>query len=310
MPHVAIAQSLSVCCGFRRLSSERIVLPCPAKLNAFLEVRSKRPDGFHELETVMLRTSLADQLTMIPESGGALTLRFSDATPEGLRTDVPMDERNLILKAAHAFRRRYSIQAGADFILHKCIPPESGLAGGSSNAASALIGCRQLWRPETPDAELHELAASLGSDLNFLLSGHRAAVCRGRGEIVQPIPVAGSLYFVALRPAQGNSTADVFRTTKIPREPVLSERLIEAMALGDHKAILNCMFNRLTEAAREVNPAMSALMRQIETLTSQPVFMSGSGSTVFVMADSRHHANQIRQLVQRSVHRIGWILEC
>jgi 4-diphosphocytidyl-2-C-methyl-D-erythritol kinase len=286
------------------------VLPCPAKLNAFLEVRTKRPDGFHELETVMLRTSLADQLTVIPEFGSSLTLRFSDATPEGLRSGVPLDERNLILKAAHAFRQRYSIRAGVSFILHKCIPPESGLAGGSSNAASALIGCRQLWRPETPDGELHELAASLGSDLNFLLSGHRAAVCRGRGEIIQPIPVAGPLYFVALRPTQGNSTADVFRSTMIPCEPMLSDRLVEALASGDHKEITRNMFNRLTDAARELNPAMATLMRQIAAVNSQPVFMSGSGSTVFVMAESRHQANHIRQLVQRSVHRIGWILEC
>ena len=286
------------------------MLPCPAKLNVFLEVRSKRPDGFHELETVMLRTSLADQLTMIPESGSMLTLRFSDATPDALRTGVPLDERNLILKAAHAFRQRYSIQTGASFILHKCIPPESGLAGGSSNAASTLIACRQLWRPEIPDAELHEIAASLGSDLNFLLSGHRAAICRGRGEIIQPIPVDGPLYFVAVRPAQGNSTANVFRTTKIPGEPVSSAALVEALAFGDHTAILRNSFNRLTEAAKEVNPTMATLMQQIAALTSQPVFMSGSGSTVFVMAASRHQANHLRQLVQRSVHRIGWILEC
>ena len=116
-----------------------LTLAAPAKLNVFLEILGKRPDGFHELETVMLRTQFADQLTVHPTSSAELTLQFSDATPDHLQTNIPLDGRNLILRAAAAVRDLLGVTTGARFILHKRIPPESGLGGGSSNAATALL---------------------------------------------------------------------------------------------------------------------------------------------------------------------------
>ena len=217
MSSTQIVGSHQFSCMAKDSSNTVLTISSPAKLNVFLEVSGKRPDDYHELETVMLRTSLADQLTIRRTDSESLTLRFSDATPESMRVGIPLDGQNLILRAAEAVRKRVGSSSGAEFILHKRIPPESGLAGGSGNAAAALLGCRQLWKETLPDAELHEIAATLGSDINFLLSGHRAAVCRGRGEIVEPIALNRRLYFVAVRPRRGNSTAEVFRAATLPK---------------------------------------------------------------------------------------------
>ena len=286
----------------------RMVLNSPAKLNLFLEVLRKRPDGFHELETVMLRTQFCDQLTFQLTSSSELTLAFSDATPADMRTGVPLDERNLVLKAARALQTLSGTNLGVHIILHKRIPPESGLGGGSSNAATALLGCRELWKLDVSDAQLHNIAASLGSDLNFLLSGASVAVCRGRGELVEPIPLARRLFFVALRPRSGNSTGAVFSRTQIPETPRSSRCLADALTSGDGN-LPPLLFNRLTEAATILNPAMATLLNRIQHIMRRPTFMSGSGSTVFVVAKSCNDAQSVARQLEKTCRRPVWILE-
>ena len=301
-------------CGYKSGSGDSITLDCPAKLNVFLEVLGKRPDGYHELETVMLRTQFSDQLTARPTLSPALTLRFSDATAPQNRGGVPLDESNLILKAAAAVKERLGVECGAEFILHKRIPPESGLAGGSSNAATALLLCRQIWQPapevtSLSNADLHEVAAGLGSDINFLLSGVPAAICRGRGELIEPIALARKFFFVAVRPKSGNSTASVFRATVLPAQIQSSSVVVSALAGQGSQRLQDVVFNRLTSAAQKTNPEMAALMTRLGKLAKRPVFMSGSGSTVFVIADSRNEATQIQSQVKQTFHMTAWILE-
>lgn len=240
----------------------QLTLSSPAKLNIFLEVLGKRPDGFHELETIMVRTQFCDQLTFQATTSSELTLSLSDATLPDMRARIPLDETNLILKAARVLQKSTGTSFGAHIILHKRIPPESGLGGGSSNAATTLLGCRQLWHADIHDDQLHAIAATLGSDINFLLSGASAAVCRGRGEIIEPIPLTRKLFFVALRPRAGNSTASVFRQTVIPATPRASKRLADAVAHGIGN-LQSLNFNRLTDAASQLNPAMAALLARI-----------------------------------------------
>mgnify|MGYP000302158305 CR=1 FL=1 len=157
-------------CGIDAESRHAITVASPGKLNAFLEVLGKRPDGYHELETVMLRTNLADQLTVRPNGSGTLLLRFSDATPEALRAGVPLDGRNLILKAAAAICDRVHQPFGAEFILHKRIPPQSGLGGGSGNAAAALMIGVGLEASTTLGAppEAFALAVAVAASASFL----------------------------------------------------------------------------------------------------------------------------------------------
>ncbi len=285
-----------------------LTISSPAKLNVFLEVRSKRPDGYHELDTVMLRTEFADQLTVRPIQTSALSLRFSEATSEALQSGVPLDHRNLILQAAAAMKLRLGIATGAEFTLHKRIPPESGLGGGSSNAAAALLLCRQLWQPDVSDSVLHEIAAALGSDINFFLSRRAAAVCHGRGEIIEPIRLARKYYFVALRPSQGNSTATVFRSMSLPERPRTSKCIVDVLSGHLEASLESHLFNRLTEAAGSVNPAMSTLIERVTRLSRKPVFMSGSGSTVFVACSGHPEATRLQAHIRASLHQSTWLL--
>ena len=299
----------TVGCGWRPRSGDRIVLPAASKLNIFLEVLGRRPDGYHELDTIMVRTQFCDTLTLIPNSSGQVLLRFSDATPASVQSLVPLDGRNLILRAAEQLRLLAAPDAGAELVLHKCIPPESGLGGGSGNAAAALLGLRQAWNLPLADEHLHEIAAGLGSDINFLLSGARAAVCRGRGEQVQPLPLAGRLHFVALRPGRGNSTPEVFRRTVVATEQRNSQALAECLTAGRMDLLESCMFNRLTDAARQVNPEMADLQGRFQHAVRKPVFMSGSGSTVFVFCRSAQEARDVRRIVEQRLKVSAWQLE-
>lgn len=298
-----------LCCGTRAVDASMLTASCPAKLNVFLEVRGKRADGYHELETVMLRTSLCDQLLVRRVPGTGLSLRFSDATPESLRAGVPLDESNLILRAAMMVRNLVNFPCGAEFILHKRIPPESGLAGGSSNAATALLLCRQFWNAPLSDTQLHFIAAALGSDINFLLSGFPAALCSGRGEQVTEIPLSRDLFFVALRPKKGNSTAEVFRQTELSSELKSPTELIERLRQAERIDLSNVMFNRLTAAGRAVNAEMDQLICRLESVLRRPVQMSGSGSTVFVAAQTMTEARQVQSLVRDRLRLSSWLLE-
>ncbi len=308
------SEEYAVTCGSTPgRTSQPIILSSPAKLNIFLEVLGKRPDGYHELETVMVRTQFCDQLTFQPTSSPEVTLSLSDATSADMRASMPLDESNLIVKAARAlqFAARDSTRElmGARIILHKRVPPESGLGGGSSNAATALLGCRQLWNLNIADAQLHSIAASLGSDINFLLSGAAAAVCRGRGEIIQPIEMAKELFFVALRPRTGNSTPAVFRQTMIAAQPGSSAELVHAVSQGT-RCLSRLIFNRLTDAASQLNPEMQTLLKRIPQVIHRPAFMSGSGSTVYVVAAGRRDAKEVADQLKQAFRLPVWLLEC
>lgn len=303
----------STCGATPGRTSQAIVLSSPAKLNIFLEVLGKRSDGYHELETVMVRTKFCDQLTFERTNSSTISLRLSDATSPDIRGRMPLDESNLIVKAALALQRLTLDSTreplGASIVLHKRIPPESGLGGGSSNAATTLLGCRQLWNLDISDAQLHSIAATLGSDINFLLSDAAAALCRGRGEIVQPIKLAKELFFVALRPHRGNATPAVFGQTRIAPQPGSSARLVHALS-HEVRNISSLIFNRLTDAACELNPEMRTLLNRIPQVVRRPAFMSGSGSTVFVVATGRNDAKSVANQFKHTFRLPVWLLEC
>jgi 4-diphosphocytidyl-2-C-methyl-D-erythritol kinase len=157
----------------------------PAKINLHLEVLGLRPDGFHELAMVMQTLDLADTLVMAPTADGAISLR-TDAQ------DLPTGADNLIVRAAEQLRQRVGLpELGAAIRLEKRIPIGAGLAGGSSDAAAALVGLNELWGCGLETAELHAIAASLGSDVPYCLEGG-TRLCFGRGEILEPLAGAAA----------------------------------------------------------------------------------------------------------------------
>ena len=287
-----------------------LFLPSPAKLNVFLEVTARRSDGYHELETVMLRTRLADTMCFQVVREPVIRLQTSAATPGWLRDVFPLDERNLIVQVARALQERAGGKTGIVITVHKVIPPESGLAGGSSNAAPTLAALNDLWQLRLSDRELHEIAARHGSDINFLLSGARAAVCRGRGEIVEPIGLRHPLSFIVVRPRQGNRTGDVFRKLELPQTPRSSRDIVAALSGDSAVRLIDLCFNRLTEAACQLNPEMHELLRWLQQRADRPAFMSGSGAACCLMARDARDAHRLAATVQAATRLPVWLLHC
>jgi 4-diphosphocytidyl-2-C-methyl-D-erythritol kinase len=281
-----------------------------AKINLFLEARGGRTDGFHELETVMTAISLADDLTF--EDAPATSLETSFEHPEDY-AGFPVDERNIVLRAARLLETRLPAPRGARVRLFKRIPMGGGLAGGSADAAAALHGLNALWGLGLTRDELLDYALRLGSDVPFCSAGG-AALCRGRGEIMSPIRSASPLRLLLVSPGLHVSTADVFRAldqiTKPDEVRRQSGPTCEALAAGDTEAVRRGLFNRLEETALRLHPALAAFRGTLLAAGLPAPCMTGSGACFFSVLLPDDDAETLRQRVVRGGQRIrAWVVE-
>ncbi|MBX3441214.1 MAG: 4-(cytidine 5'-diphospho)-2-C-methyl-D-erythritol kinase [Planctomyces sp.] len=277
---------------FRR-SGPSLVIDTPAKLNLHLEVLGRRPDGFHELETVMVSVGLFDTLVITPADERIELSCQADGAFAG-QPLPPSDARNLVLRSAELLRELTGHREGASLALVKRIPLEAGLGGGSSNAAAALVGLNRVWKLGLTGEELHAAAARLGSDVNFFLDSAPLAVCRGRGEQVRRSPLIGPLWFVIVKPPVGLSTAAVFGRYAGLASPARSpEGLIAGAAAGNAAECGRWMFNALERPSRELSPIVARTLDQMREEDVAGCAMTGSGAACFALCRSREHAERI-----------------
>ena len=244
-------------------------LPAPAKINLHLTISGKRPDGFHELDSLMVPVSLADTLTLEARSESGIAFTCTDTT-------LPCDDSNLVVRAARRFFETAQMGPAVRLHLQKAIPHGAGLGGGSSDAATALAGLNQLFgEPLSPQA-LHALAAEIGSDVPFFLA-RGAAVCKGRGEIVEPVPFPHRLPILLIKPAFGVPTPWAYSRWKDSRE-------IPGVSYAAQEFPWGTLVNDLERPVFEKYLFLPVLKRW---LLQQPetagALMSGSGSTMFAV---------------------------
>jgi 4-diphosphocytidyl-2-C-methyl-D-erythritol kinase len=272
------------------------MLRAPAKVNLFLEVTARRPDGYHELRTLLVAVSLFDALTFAPARGvpsaAGSPIRLSCTDPT-----LGTGPENLIVRAAEALRRHTGTTAGAVIRLTKRIPVAAGLGGGSSDAATTLVGLNRLWKLGLGRDELIGLAALLGSDVAFFLR-RPAAWCTGRGENVVPWPMGGRLHLVLACPPFGLSTADVYRRVAVPAKPVSGAAMKNAVRAGDVEAIGRRLHNRLQDPAVALRPELKTWLGQLSAQRPLGQMVSGSGSTVFALARDAADARRIAAAVR------------
>ena len=259
------------------------------KVNLILNILGKRPDGFHELETLMHPVGLCDRLTF-ERTGRDIKLTCSDPI-------LPVHSRNLVYRAAALFLKTKGIHDGLRIHLEKQVPIAAGLGGGSGNAAATLLALNELFgHPATP-AELHEMAASLGSDIPFFLQ-NKPALALGRGELITPLeffPVFRHAYLVLIHPGFGISTAWAYQHLALfPQaqngQPGRAAKLAELLQAGDSTGASRALYNSLEAPALDKFPLLQLFQDYFRASGAWATLMSGSGSTTFAVADSEKTA--------------------
>ncbi len=276
-------------------------LESPAKINLFLEVLGRRPDGYHELVTEMACISLADRLAFrVTADGSAISGWIKgDSGPAAGKGEqrLPDWHDNLVNRALDLLRRESGITAGMEVRLEKRIPLQAGLGGGSSNAATALIAGNRLWNLCWPRKRLILLAARLGSDVPFFLAGGRA-LCRGRGERVEPLSPRLGLPVVVMTPPEGLATPRVFAELGRNREGEI-QTLPNQPEAGKAGA-LPTLFNRLEQPAASLSAWPARLRQAFDAAGCRAHQLSGSGSAWFgLFATPRMASRAARMLAAR-----------
>ncbi|GJF32819.1 4-diphosphocytidyl-2-C-methyl-D-erythritol kinase [Kitasatospora sp. NE20-6] len=277
-----------------------ITVRVPAKVNVQLGVGGLRADGFHDLANVFFAVGLADEVTATPGDGVTLTCTGPDAV------SVPLDGSNLAARAARLLAEHHGLaDPGVHLHIAKAIPVAGGMAGGSADGAAALVACDALWGLDTPFEVLLELAAELGSDVPFALLGG-VALGRGRGEILEALPVSGTFHWVFAVADGGLSTPAVFRECDRLREedgtgssladvptPDPDPALLAALATGDPVALAAALANDLQAAAVSLRPSLADTLHAGTEAGALAALVSGSGPTCAFLAKDADAARAI-----------------
>ena len=280
-------------------------LKSPCKVNLILNILGKRPDGFHELETVMHPVNLFDELNF-ERGGSSIQLTCDEPT-------LPVDSKNLVYRAAEAFLKQHRSDAGVRIHLKKRIPLAAGLGGGSGNAATALLGLNELFGSPLPMKALETIAATLGSDIPFFLYNH-PALATGRGEQVQPLetfPALQGRAFFLIHPGFGISTPWSYQNlarfpVALNGRPGRAQRLVTLLRAGDLKTATEEFYNSLEAPAFDKFPVLGLYKEFLQANGALFSLMSGSGSTTFAITENLAAAESLAEKFKSRFGASGW----
>ncbi len=269
-----------------------------AKINLYLAVLGRRPDGYHEIDTLMQSVDLADRLELVPLASGDLEVHC----PGG---GAPSGEANLVWRALARLKQCGRVPGGLRVVLHKRIPAQSGLGGGSSNAACALAAGNQLWGLGLCEDELEALAAQVGSDVPFFVRGGTQR-CRGRGEVLEPQPPCPDATWMVIKPDWSLETRLVYAKwhSGLTYSRSRVRILLESLAKRDLPTLVADGFNDLEGPALELEPAavrLTAYMREANLLG---VRLTGSGSAWIGLAPN----SEVARGVEQTAAERGWVV--
>ena len=274
-----------------------MTLAACAKVNFTLEVLGVRPDGYHDLRSVVVPVSLADEVTLEPADGVTLKVKGGGAIK-----DLGAED-NLAVRAVRLMQRVSGRKDGVAITLEKRIPVGGGLGGGSADAAAVLNGLNEMWGLGIPRKELATLGAEIGSDVPALALGG-AVLMEGRGERVAPLVTRHSslvtFHLVLANPGVFCSTPEIFKAcdAPLPNRPEIFYNIRLAMQSGDGAAVARALQNDLAATAMRLHPEIGAARRRLETAGCLGASMSGSGATVFGIARDAAEAGRIARTLE------------
>ena len=293
-------------------SASSVRVEAPGKVNLFLSVGAPGPDGYHPLTTVFQAVRLIETVTARRQSAqdhGTVTLTLEE--PDA---DVPVDDSNLAVRAATLLAQTAGVGEGVDLLLRKRVPVAGGMAGGSADAAAALVACNALWGTGLSLPELSALAARLGADVPFPLTG-ATAVGSGRGDLVTPIMTRGAYHWVFALAEEGLSTPAVFRRFDElagagasasagsgggPAVRDVPEALTAALRAGDARALAAALHNDLQVAAVDLRPELAEVIAVAEGAGALRAVVSGSGPTIAALVEDPGSAQRVSRALTTS----------
>lgn len=258
----------------------------------------RRADGYHELHTIFQTVTLNDLLTITARTDSLLTLTCNDAL-------IPVDERNLVMRAALALKERYAIKEGAALHLEKRIPSEAGLGGGSSDAAVTLLALAHLWSIETNREELTEIAARLGADVPFFLTGGTARGT-GLGTEIEPLPNARAEHLLIIKPDARVSTVEAYKALKRPALTKESADIILSISRAEallRDSLHEALHNDFEQVIYELYPETARASHRLVEAGAQAALLCGSGASVFGIFESEEALSRARSVLESEP---GW----
>lgn len=297
-----------------KAKSKRVFVLARAKLNLALDILGRRPDGYHELESVVQSIDLYDGVAV-----GSTAARpiMRDGAEIGVTLDcehplVPRGHENLAVRAAITLARHTRVAASVWIDMKKQTPVAAGLGGGSADAAAVLLGLNEMWGLGLSDAELAAIGATVGADVPFCITGG-SAVIRGKGERVEPLPALENVWFVVVVPPGTIRTAEAYAAfdemdgtgagaAKERSQGVVhaARTMIEAVAARALERIAAGLANDLEEAATSMVPAIAEAKRALLEAGALGAGMSGSGPAVFGVAEDEEAARRIRRALRET----------
>ena len=278
----------------------------PCKVNLLLNILGKRQDGFHELETVLQPVRVFDRISFTRAGQG---IQLTCSAP-----GLPTDARNLVYRAAAMFLEAAKVRDGVRLELQKNIPLAAGLGGGSGNAATTLLGLNELFGGPLAPAQLHRLAAALGSDVPFFLQD-KPALATGRGERIEPLepfPALKGAAFVLVHPGFGISTAWAYeQLARFPDalngRPGRAQQLIARLRSADLAMAGAEFYNSLEAPALEKYPLLALFQEFLRANGAAATLMCGSGSTTFALVKGLEAASALADKLKATYGATNWV---
>ena len=277
---------------------ERVHVRAPGKVNVFFAVGPLAPDGYHEVASVYQAVSAYEDVWAMRSDGFSISVEGNVDV-----SGVPLDDRNLALRAARLLAAETGVAGGVHLEVRKGVPVAGGMGGGSADAAAALVACDALWGTGLSNERLHALAARLGADVPFALLG-ATALGLGRGDELSPALARGRFDWVIVTSAHGLSTPEVYRTLDElrgtrrpgapPARPAVGADVLQALRAGDASMLAASLRNDLQEAALWLRPDLRATIDAGESAGALAGIVSGSGPTVAFLAPDADAAIELQ----------------
>ena len=285
--------------------SVTLQLASPCKVNLLLNILGRRDDGFHELETLIHPVPMYDELSL-ERIGTGINLSCND-------TRLPVDETNLVYRAADAFLKEVKSTKGVRIHLQKNLPIAAGIGAGSANAGMTLRGLNELWGKPLSDENLHELTSGLGSDVPFFLQD-KPALAFGRGEKInalKPFPALQDVGLLLVNPGFGVSTPWAYKqlggnSATLNGEPGRAQALAEALRQGTLADAADLFCNSLETPVFAKHPVLPVICDYFRENAAIVALMSGSGATIFALTSSRAEAEALRAKYHGYFGEAGW----